>query len=82
MYPRIKNLREDCDFTQQQLAEALNISQATYSRYESGTLDIPSSVLIALARFYKTNVDYLLGKTNEKTPYPAPKRKHDKNASP
>lgn len=82
MYERIKSLREDCDFTQQQLAEVLNISQATYSRYESGTLDIPTWMLIALARFYKTNVDYLLGKTNERTPYPAPKRKHEKNASP
>lgn len=82
MYPRIKNLREDCDFTQQQLAEVLNISQATYSRYESGTLDIPSSALIDLAKFYKTSIDYLLGQTDEKPPYPAPKRKHDKNASP
>ncbi len=51
------------------MAELLNISQTTYSRYESGALDIPSSSLIVLAKFYKTSVDYLLGLTNNKTPY-------------
>lgn len=75
MYRRIKDLREDDDFTQQQLAEMLNISQATYSRYESGTLDIPSWALIALAKFYKTSIDYLLGQTDQRVPYPDPKRK-------
>ncbi|CAB1241442.1 XRE family transcriptional regulator [Ruminococcaceae bacterium BL-6] len=55
--------------TQQQLAQLLSISQTTYSRYESGTLDIPSSSLIALAEFYRTSVDYLLGLTNRKAPY-------------
>ncbi len=69
MYQHIKDLREDHDLTQQQLAQLLNISQATYSRYESGTLDIPSTSLIALALFYKTSVDFLLGLTNNKTPY-------------
>ena len=68
-YERIRGLREDADLTQQQIAELLNISQATYSRYESGTLDVPSSSLIALAQFYRTSVDYLLGLTNNKTPY-------------
>lgn len=69
MYQHIRDLREDSDLTQQQLAEYLNVSQATYSRYESGTLDIPSSSLILLAQFYKTSVDYLLGLTNNKRPY-------------
>lgn len=70
MYQHIRDLREDRDLTQQQMAGLLNISQTTYSRYESGTLDIPSSSLIVLAKFYKTSVDYLLGLTNKKTPYP------------
>lgn len=69
MYQHIRDLREDHDLTQQQLAELLNISQTTYSRYESGALDIPSSSLISLAKFYQTSVDYLLGLTNHKTPY-------------
>ena len=69
LYRHIRDLREDHDLTQQQIAELLNISQATYSRYESGTLDVPSSSLIALAQFYHTSVDYLLGLTNNKTPY-------------
>ncbi|MGI5986375.1 MAG: helix-turn-helix transcriptional regulator [Clostridiales bacterium] len=69
MYQHIRDLREDHDLTQQQIAELLQISQTTYSRYESGILDIPSSSLIVLAKFYKTSVDYLLGLTNNKTPY-------------
>ncbi|MCI2105308.1 MAG: helix-turn-helix domain-containing protein [Intestinimonas sp.] len=69
MYQHIKDLREDKDLTQQQIAELLNISQTTYSRYESGVLDIPSSSLISLAKFYRTSVDYLLDLTKNKTPY-------------
>lgn len=69
MYPHIKDLREDHDLTQQQIAELLNISQTTYSRYENGILDLPSSSLIVLAKFYQTSVDYLIGLTNNKTPY-------------
>jgi len=61
MYPRIRALREDKDLTQKDLAEVLKVSQATYSRYESGALDIPSQALIQLARFYKVSLDYLLG---------------------
>ncbi|WP_369283044.1 helix-turn-helix domain-containing protein [Oscillibacter sp. GMB15532] len=68
MYQHIRNLREDNDLTQQQVAELLNISQTTYSRYESGALDIPSSSLIFLAKYYKTSVDYLLGLTKNKAP--------------
>lgn len=68
MYQHIRNLREDRDLTQEALAAVLHISQATYSRYESGSLDIPSAALIALARFYGTSVDYLLGLTNDPAP--------------
>lgn len=66
MYRRLRDLREDRDLKQQDLAQLLHISQATYSRYESGTLDIPSAALIALADFYHVSVDYLLGRTDEK----------------
>lgn len=64
MYEKIRNLREDKDLTQQQLATFLNVTQATYSRYESGALDIPSTVLIKLSGFYNVSIDYLLGQTN------------------
>ena len=69
MYQRLRNLREDLDLNQTALAEVLHVSQTTYSRYENGTLDIPSASLIALARFYGTSVDYLLGLTDEANPY-------------
>ncbi|MEA5024266.1 MAG: helix-turn-helix transcriptional regulator [Desulfitobacterium hafniense] len=69
MYQRLRDLREDRDLTQQDLADLLKVSQATYSRYESGALDIPSTSLIKLARFYKTSVDYLLGLTNDRKSY-------------
>jgi transcriptional regulator with XRE-family HTH domain len=69
MYQRLRDLRDDRDLTQQELADMLNISQTTYSRYESGALDIPSISLIKLAQFYETSIDYLVGLTNEKKPY-------------
>ena len=69
MYQRIKDLREDRDLKQKQLADLLNISQTTYSRYESGVLDIPSVSLIKLAKFYNTSIDYLVGLTDNKQPY-------------
>lgn len=69
MYRRLKDLREDCDYTQQKLAQLLKISQATYSRYESGALDIPSMILIELSKLYDTSVDYILEQTDEKKPY-------------
>ena len=69
MYRRLRDLREDRDLPQRALAELRHVSQATYSRYESGGLDVPSSALIALARFYGTSVDYLLGLTDEPAPY-------------
>lgn len=68
MYRHIRDLREDADLSQQQLARLLHVSQATYSRYEGGVLDIPSKVLIQLAQFYQTSVDYLLDRTDDPTP--------------
>ena len=61
MYRRIRDLREDKDLSQQQVAKLLNLSQSTYSRYENGVLDVPSQVLIALAKLHGVTVDYLLG---------------------
>lgn len=69
MFQRIRNLREDKDLTQEQLARLLNVSQATYSRYEQGELDIPIQSLIKLAQYYSTSIDYLVNLTNTKTPY-------------
>ena len=77
MYQRIRDMREDRDLPQRALAELLHVSQATYSRYESGGLDVPSSALIALAVFYGTSVDYLLGLTDE--PKPHKRKKPNKN---
>ncbi|MBO4938547.1 MAG: helix-turn-helix transcriptional regulator [Oscillospiraceae bacterium] len=70
---RIKDLREDNDFTQQQVAEYLHIRQNTYSQYENEHRQLPIDVLIALAYLYKTSTDYLLGITDQKTPYPKAK---------
>jgi len=69
VYQRIRNLREDADFTQFQVAYFLHCAQQTYSDYENGVHDIPTDILIALADFHKTNVDYLLGLTDIKTYY-------------
>ena len=69
MYQRLRDLREDRDLNQAAVAEILHVSQTTYSRYESGVLDVPSASLIALARYYGTSVDYLLGLTDNPTPY-------------
>lgn len=70
MYERIRNLREDADLSQEKLAQLLHINQATYSRYESGDLEIPVSSLIKLAEFYSTSVDYLINLTDSMEPYP------------
>ncbi|MDR2166674.1 MAG: helix-turn-helix transcriptional regulator [Clostridiales bacterium] len=64
MYRRIRDLREDRDLTQRQVARYLNCSQQVYSNYELGQRDIPTQILIALAKFHGTSVDYLLGLTN------------------
>ena len=63
MYRRIRDLREDRDLSQKQVAALLHVSQSTYSRYESGFLDVPSVILLALADFYGVTVDYLLGRS-------------------
>ena len=70
---RIRGLREDRDLTQKQIADYLNIKQNTYSQYETGTRQMPLEVLIALADFYHTSTDYLLGLTDCKEPYKKPK---------
>ena len=64
MYKRIRELREDNDLLQKQLAEYLHCSQVAYSRYELGTRDIPTQVLIKLAKYYNTSTDYILGLTD------------------
>ena len=69
MYKRIKDLREDKDLSQKEIAKILNMSQTGYSKYEVGTNDIPTKILIKLAQFYNTSVDYLLGFTDNKKPY-------------
>ena len=66
MYRRLRDLREDADLTQKQVAKSLGMSQTGYSKYETGENDIPTQVLIALAKFYHTSVDYLLGLTDER----------------
>lgn len=71
---KIRDLREDHDLTQKTLADLLHIHQTTYSDYELGNLNIPVSVLYKLADFYDTSIDYLLGRTDEKQPYPKSKK--------
>ena len=73
MYPRIRDLRTDRDLNQTQVAKLLGMSQTGYSKYETGENDVPTQVLIQLARFYDTSIDYLLGETNERRRYPKAK---------
>ena len=73
MYRRIRDLREDRDLNQTQMAEQLGMSQTGYSKYETGENDIPTAILIQLARFHNTSIDYLLGETDSKQRYPAAK---------
>lgn len=68
-YENIRSLRVDNGYTQKQIGEYLGISQNTYSQYEVGVLNYPVDVLIKLADLYNVSVDYLLGRTNVKTPY-------------
>ncbi len=70
MYPRIRNLREDKDLNQTQIAKYLGMSQTGYSKYETGENDIPTTILIKLARFYNTSIDYILGETDNPKRYP------------
>ncbi|MBR5479931.1 MAG: helix-turn-helix transcriptional regulator [Clostridia bacterium] len=73
MYKRIRDMREDRDLKQKDLAEYLKCTQVCYSNYEIGKRDIPTEVLIKLAHFYDTSTDYLLGMTDERIPYPKKK---------
>lgn len=66
---RLRNLREDHDMSQAEMAKLLGCSQQTYSRYESHTTEIPLESLIFLADYYDTSTDYLLGITNQNEPY-------------
>ncbi|MEE1053677.1 MAG: helix-turn-helix transcriptional regulator [Acutalibacteraceae bacterium] len=69
MYKRIRDLREDADLSQAKVAQYLGMSQTGYSKYETGENDIPTAILIKLARFYNTSIDYLLGETDIKERY-------------
>lgn len=70
MYNRIRELREDNDLTQTQIAKILHMSQTGYCQYEIGKNDIPTKILIALSEYYNTSIDYLLGITDETKRYP------------
>lgn len=67
---RLKEIREDKDFSQTQIAEVLNMKQQQYSKYELGIRSMPIEKLNLLANFYNTSVDYLIGRTDERKPYP------------
>jgi len=67
-YPRLKDLREDNDLVQKEIAAMLGIDQRVYSNYETGKREIPTRFVIALAKFYKTSADYILGLTNNPNP--------------
>ena len=67
---RLKDLREDSDYTQAMLAKMLNCKQQAYSNYEKGLRELPYEQLIKIAEIYKTSTDYILGLTNIKKPYP------------
>ncbi|MBQ8583092.1 MAG: helix-turn-helix transcriptional regulator [Clostridia bacterium] len=69
MYPRLRDLRQDRDLNQTELARVLGMSQTGYSKYETGENDVPTEVLIKLSRFYNTSIDYLLGETNNPKRY-------------
>lgn len=73
MYKRIRDLREDRDLNQTEVAKILEMSQTGYSKYETGENDIPTAILIKLARFYNTSIDYLLNETDTKERYPKSK---------
>lgn len=73
MYPRIRALREDADLSQREFAQILGMSQTGYSKYETGTCDIPTNILSKIADIHKTSTDYLLGRTDDRRPYPKKK---------
>lgn len=73
MFPRVRALREDHDFSQERLATMLHLSQGGYSSYETGRRNLPIDTLIKLADLYGTSIDYLVGRTDECAPYPPKK---------
>lgn len=75
MYLRIRNLREDADLTQKQIAELLSTNQSNYSKTERGVKALSLEEAVTLAQFYKTSVDYIVGLTDERDPYPRSRRK-------
>ena len=81
MYKRIRNMREDKDLTQSQMAKYLNVHQTTYSDYERGNLYIPVTVLDKLASFFETSIDYLVERTDVKAPYPRKKQSAEQKIS-
>jgi transcriptional regulator with XRE-family HTH domain len=72
-YERIRDMRIDRGFSQAEIGKVLNVKQNTYSQYEIGVLNYPLDVVVKLAEFYGTSVDYLLGLTDEEKPYPRKK---------
>lgn len=72
---RLKDLREDKDILQKDIAKIINTTQTNYSKYELEKIEIPNKVLIQLAFFYNTSIDYILGLTNETKPYPRIKKR-------
>ena len=74
MHNRIKELREDHDLKQRDVAAHLNVAQNSYSNYEYGNREVPHTLLIQLSRFYKVNLEYLLGLTDVPTPLPPSRR--------
>ena len=69
MYRRLRELREDRDLTQSQISKILNMSQTGYSKYETGENDVPTKILIELAKYYNVSVDYILELTDETKSY-------------
>lgn len=69
MFVRIRNLREDNDLTQKQVSDYLFCDQSLYSKYERGVREVPISIIIKLAKYYGTSVDYIVGLTDNKKPY-------------
>lgn len=67
---RLRDIREDMDLTQKELAECLHIKQNTYSQYENGQRGVPIDTLIKLSEYFNTSTDYILGLTDERKPYP------------
>lgn len=68
-YPRLKDLREDKDLMQKEVASVLGIDQRVYSNYETGKREIPTRFVVILANYYNTTTDYILGRTNNPKPY-------------